>query len=317
MRSRKCPPDLLYYIPGGETVEDKQDAAQAVNRMKAYIAAHLLEPMTARDVARAAGYSPFYAARIFKAQTRLTPFEYIRAERLSGAAHALRGGEGRVLDVALDFVFDSHEGFTRAFTKAFGISPKRFADFPCSDGWLIPYRGRLPMNKTEVSCMDDNTAVIFTQIVERPKRKLLLLRGKTADEYFAYCEEVGCDVWEVLCGVKEALYEPVGLWLHEAMRKEGTGVYAQGVELPLSWNGETPAGYEVLELNACKMLVFQGEPYDDEVFEDAIGKLWRRIERFNPQVYGYRYADELAPRMQLAPQGWRGYIEMRPVEEIK
>ena len=130
-------------------MEDKTAAAQAADRMKAYIASHLLEPMTARDVARAAGYSPFYAARIFKAQTGLTPFEYIRAERLSGAAHSLRGGEGRVLDVALDFVFDSHEGFTRAFTKAFGISPKRFADVPRSDGWLIPYRGRLPMKKTE------------------------------------------------------------------------------------------------------------------------------------------------------------------------
>jgi len=37
----------------------------------------------------------------------------------------------------------------------------------------------------------------------------------------------------------------------------------------------------------------------------------------NPIVYGYEYADALAPRMQLAPMGWRGYIEMRPVREIK
>jgi len=63
------------------------------------------------------------------------------------------------------------------------------------------------------------------------------------------------------------------------------------------------------------MLVFQGEPYDDEVFDQAISALWERIEIFNPEVYGYEYADELAPRMQLAPLGWRGYIEMRPVRE--
>ncbi len=298
-------------------MEDKTDAVKAVSRMKEYIAGHLFEPMTACDVARAAGYSPFYAARIFKVQTGMTPFEYIRMKRLSGAAHALRGGEGRVLDVALDFVFDSHEGFTRAFTKAFGIGPKRFATVKQPDGWLIPYRGRLLRNKTEVLCMDDNTAVIFTQIVERPRRKLLLRRGKTAEEYFAYCEEVGCDVWDVLCSIKEALYEPVGLWLPDGMRPKGTGVYAQGVELPLSFNGEIPKDYEVIELPACKMLVFQGEPFDDEAFGDAIDRLQLRIEKFNPEVYGYVYADELAPKMQLEPQGWRGYIEMRPITEFK
>jgi len=41
------------------------------------------------------------------------------------------------------------------------------------------------------------------------------------------------------------------------------------------------------------------------------------MKKFNPEVYGYKYADELAPKMQLAPLGWRGYIEMRPVREMK
>ena len=29
----------------------------------------------------------------------------------------------------------------------------------------------------------------------------------------ALITEVGCEIWDVLCGVKEALYEPVGLWM--------------------------------------------------------------------------------------------------------
>jgi hypothetical protein len=41
-----------------------------------------------------------------------------------------------------------------------------------------------------------------------------------------------------------------------------------------------------------------------------------RIRSFNPQVYGYQYAPELTPRMQLEPQGWRGYIEMLPVRDL-
>ncbi|MCL2055091.1 MAG: hypothetical protein FWG90_11760 [Oscillospiraceae bacterium] len=63
------------------------------------------------------------------------------------------------------------------------------------------------------------------------------------------------------------------------------------------------------------MLVFQGEPYGEEDFEQAIGTCMEQINKYNPEVYGYEYAGELAPKMQLAPMGWRGYIEMRPIRE--
>ena len=97
------------------------------------------------------------------------------------------------------------------------------------------------------------------------------------------------------------------------MRPKGTGIYAHGVEVPVDYLGKVPEGFDVIDLDPCKMLVFQGEPYDDEKFQDAVGACMDRIEKFNPEVYGYQFADELSPRMQLAPMGWRGYIEMRPV----
>ena len=168
------------------------DNALAAERMKRYIAEHLREPITAMDIAKAAGYSQYHAARVFKGETGLSPFEYIRRERLTASARALRGGHIRVLDVALDYVFDSHEGFTRAFTRGFGISPKKYASCPEPEGWLIPYRylGRTPL-RMEGSVMNQ-TAVIFTQIVERPARKLILRRSRKAEDYFAYAEEIGC-----------------------------------------------------------------------------------------------------------------------------
>ena len=173
--------------------------------------------------------------------------------------------------------------------------------------------------------MAEKPAIIFTQIVERPARKLLLKHSTSAEGYFGYCEEFGCAddgsgnsiPWEIVSKIKEALYEPVGLWLPDTMRLAGTGVYAQGVELPIDYDGAIPDGFDVIDLEPCKLLVFQGEPYDDDDYQQAIGALWARIEKFNPEVYGYEYADELAPRMQLAPMGWRGYIELRPVREIK
>ena len=101
------------------------------------------------------------------------------------------------------------------------------------------------------------------------------------------------------------------------MRPEGTGIYAHGVEVAADYAGDIPEGFDVIDLEPCKMLVFQGEPYIEEHYQEAVGACMERIEKFNPEVYGYQYADELAPKMQLAPAGWRGYIELRPVKEIK
>ena len=161
-----------------------------------------------------------------------------------------------------------------------------------------------------------NTATVFVQVVERPSRKLIMKRGIKATHYFQYCEEVGCDVWGILSSIKEAMYEPAGMWLPDNLIKPGTSKYVQGVEVPSNYTGEVPDGFEIIELKPCKMMVFQGEPYEDEKFGEAIEELWDVMKKYNPQIYGFEWADGDAPRFQLEPQGYRGYIEARPVREI-
>ena len=158
--------------------------------------------------------------------------------------------------------------------------------------------------------------VVFVQVAERPERKVLLKRGIKAEDYFAYCEEVGCDIWPVLTSVREALYEPIGMWLPKHLILEGTSRYVQGVELPMDYAGTIPEGYELIELPPCKVMIFQGEPYDDAEFMDAIGEIWEHIEKFDPTIYGYQWDPEAAPRFQLAPLGHRGYIEALPVTAV-
>ncbi len=296
------------------------EKVKAVQRMQAYIEEHLNESITLKMLAKAAGYSPWHAERIFKELIEKTPFDYIRALRLSRAAVKLRDGKLRVIDVALDFVFDSHEGFTRAFSKQFGVTPKYYSKNGPTLKLFMPESIRdyyLKLQKGEDNmCKNTNTNTVFIQVIDRPSRKLILKRGVKATHYFEYCEEVGCDVWEVLSGVKEAIYEPIGMWLPENMRKPGTSEYAQGVEVPADYAGKVPEGFELLELAPCKMMVFQGQPYQDEKFEDAIGELWEVMKKYNPELYGFKWADEDGPRFQLIPMGYRGYIEARPVRQL-
>jgi AraC family transcriptional regulator len=299
---------------------ERWERTNAVQRMQDCIERHLTEPITLHMLANAAGYSPWHSARLFKELTGKTPFEYIRSLRLSQAAVKLRNEDVKVIDVAFDFVFDSHEGFTRAFSKQFGMTPKNYCkDTPplklfmpvrIHDYYLKLQRGDDNMPKSPKA----NT--VFVQVVERPARKLILKRGIKATHYFEYCEEVGCDVWDALSAIKEAIYEPIGMWLPENLRKPGTSTYAQGVEVPANYAGGVPDGFESIDLPPCKMMVFQGQPYEDEKFESDIGEIWEVMKNFKPEIYGFKWADRDGPRFQLAPLGYRGYIEARPARQI-
>ncbi len=299
---------------------DNWEPVKAVQRMQSYIEKHLQEPITLHKLASIAGYSPWHAAKIFKTLIGKSPFEYIRTMRLSQAAMRLREDDVRIVDVAFDFVFDSHEGFTRAFSKQFGLTPQRFNQEKPPVKLFMPGNIRetyLALKNGEYTMSENQkSTTIFVQVVDRPARKLILKRGIKADNYYTYCEEVGCEIWDVLTGIKQALYEPIGMWLPENLRKPGTSTYVQGVELPLDYAGPIPEGYELIELPPCKVMVFQGEPYDDNEFEKAIISLWDKMKNFQPELYGFQWADEDGPRFQLAPQGYRGYIEGRPVRPL-
>ncbi len=301
-------------------ISERDENINSVRRMQEYIEEHIADKITLSQLAKTACYSPWHSEKLFKELTGIAPFDYIRALRLSKAAIVLRDNKPKIIDVAFDFVFDSHEGFTKAFSKQFGLSPKSYSKeappiqlffpYPANDYRHTKLKGEhtMPENK--------NLKAVFVQVIERPVRKALIKRGVNATEYFAYCEEVGCEVWGMLTSVKEALYEPIGMWLPRSMITSGTSQYIQGVELPMDYNKPIPDGYELTEFQPCKMMVFQGPPFEDDNFEEAITDVWELIKTFDPSLYGYTWADDLAPRFQLIPMGYRGYIEARPVTPI-
>lgn len=299
---------------------DRGECILAVRRMQEYIEEHIAEPITLFQLAGAAGYSQWHSEKLFKDLVGKTPFDYIRSLRLSKAAVILRDRKPKIIDVAFDFVFDSHEGFTKAFSKEFGLPPKRYEKETPPIRLFIPYRAndyRHTKREGAKSMQENkNLKAVFVQVVERPARKVMLKRGVNAAGYFEYCAEVGCDIWGTLSSVKEALYEPIGMWLPESMIKSGTSKYVQGVELPLDYSKPIPEGYELREFPPCKMMVFQGPPFEEDKFEEAILDLWEIMKTFDPNLYGYEWADDVAPRFQLAPMGYRGYIEARPVKPI-
>lgn len=292
-----------------------QDKEIAVLKMQQYIQDNIKNQITHANLAKVSNYSLWYSARIFKELTGKSVFEYIRMLRLTLAAKELRDTSSKVIDVAFDFVFDSHEGFTRAFAKEFNITPKAYQTSPIPLPYFIPH-GVLTISKNEGGKMMKEMKAVFVQIVERPKRKAIIRRAKTATNYFEYCNEVPCEIWGVLSSIKEAISEPVGLWLSKNLQKKNTSLYVQGVEVPLDYTNAIPEDCEIITLPETLMMIFQGEPYDDNFFEEEVGQVMDFVRKYNPEVYGYVYDDE-GYRFQYEPQGYRGYIEGRTVRKIQ
>jgi len=177
---------------------------------------------------------------------------------------------------------------------------------------FTPYGVRYRKPKEEKNM--DNIRNVFIQLTTRPARKVIIKRGVKAQEYFAYCEEVGCDVWGMLTSMKSLCGEPVCLWLPPKYVKPGTSVYVQGVEVPLDYDGPIPEGFDVMELPEAQYLLFQGEPFEEENFGQAISEIWQAQEKFDPARMGLEW-DEENPKIQLEPRGERGYMDLKAVKK--
>lgn len=283
----------------------------AVQRMQDYIEAHLDEEIGLADLARASLFSPWHAHRLFRAYLGLAPAEYVRRLRLSRSALALKRGDRRITDVALALGFGSVDGYTRAFARTFGMTPSQYARDPVPITLFVPYGAKFRALRKERTTMNE-TKHIFLQVIHKPAHKVVLKRGVAAEDYFPYCEEVGCDVWGTLLSMDSLCGEPVCLWLPDRYRTPGTSVYVQGVEVPLDYDGPVPDGFDTIELPAADYLMFQGEPFQEEDYCDAISAVQQAMDRYDPSVLGYAWDDD-TPRTQLEPRGARGYIELRGI----
>ena len=96
--------------------------SDVLNKVLAYIDVHIHEKITLCDLSEIACYSPFYFSKLFSEAMGMPVTGYIRIRKLQHAIVPLLEGK-KVLDVALSYAFDSHEGFTRAFTQLFGSTP--------------------------------------------------------------------------------------------------------------------------------------------------------------------------------------------------
>ena len=98
-------------------------AWEAIQKTLDYIEDHIGEDISIEELAKLAALSQFYYQRLFSRLVNEPVREYIKLRRLARAVEVLQNKQKRIIDIALDYGFGSHETFTRAFKETYGITP--------------------------------------------------------------------------------------------------------------------------------------------------------------------------------------------------
>jgi AraC-like DNA-binding protein/mannose-6-phosphate isomerase-like protein (cupin superfamily) len=102
--------------------EPKEFVAAAI----AYLRKHLQEPVRMSDLVRHVGFSRARMFDMFKAQTGLTPNDYLQRLRIEKAQEQLRQTKLSVTEIGLATGFSTGQYFSTVFGRYTGVSPTRF-----------------------------------------------------------------------------------------------------------------------------------------------------------------------------------------------
>jgi len=168
---------------------------------------HLDEPLNLDDLATMAGFSPYHFHRIFQHVTGESPKGYLRRLRLERAVARLKASPDNVLPIALEAGFTTHETFTRAFTRQFGISPSEFrrvlrAYRDCVDDTMTTHSFPGFSDETPLTLRFDMHREPVT--VEAPPGRHLLFVRHTGYEHLLAGRESFLSLWDELFAYADA-----------------------------------------------------------------------------------------------------------------
>jgi AraC family transcriptional regulator len=97
-----------------------------LNRVLEYIDANLEADISVKDLADTACFSLFHFVRAFHLATGRPPHTYLSERRLDNAKKMLAYSNQSLVEISLNCRFSGQANFTKAFTRAVGVSPGRY-----------------------------------------------------------------------------------------------------------------------------------------------------------------------------------------------
>ena len=91
-----------------------------------YIEDNLKYPFTIEQLSKEVCCSLYHFQRLFSGATGVSVAEYIRKRRLSESLNDLRTTDKKVIEIAFEYQYGTHESFSKAFSKQYSLSPIDF-----------------------------------------------------------------------------------------------------------------------------------------------------------------------------------------------
>ncbi len=98
------------------------DYMNLIQKTLDYIDDHIIDKITVDQLSELAGFSTYHYYRVFNSFIGMPVMEYVTRRKLQYTLHEL-SNNGKVSDIAFDYGFKTHAGFTKAFKKCFGYAP--------------------------------------------------------------------------------------------------------------------------------------------------------------------------------------------------
>lgn len=107
---------------GASLLADRQPVSQAMR----LIDAHLAQPLSVAELAKAVHLSPSHFSRLFRSTTGFSPHEYIVLHRINRAKTLLHSTTLSVKEIAYQVGYHSETNFIVSFLHKVGMSPTAF-----------------------------------------------------------------------------------------------------------------------------------------------------------------------------------------------
>lgn len=101
----------------------------SVFRSLEIIEKRISEKLTVENIASSVYFSKYHYGRLFREIVGDSVMEYVTKRKLTLAGRELLETNASVLDIALRFGYESHEGFTRSFKSYMGVTPTEYRKY--------------------------------------------------------------------------------------------------------------------------------------------------------------------------------------------
>lgn len=264
------------------------DTAAILQEILDYIDEHVTEGLSVELLAARAGFSPWHFCRVFQWGVGYSVMGYVRGRRLAFAAHELGSGR-RILDIALEYGFETHSGFSKAFRRHFGCPPETYRlhahcgrplppSLPCMKKYLIGGIVMEPKFVTLPAVKLAGFALKTTMTENRDNQSI-------PSFWTAYMRDGRMEKLHAESFVKS--HAEYGACFPEDP-ETGEFEYVIGVE-PKE-NAAVPDGYRVCELPPATYAVFSTPPCGGPDFVPTIRGVWDYIFNEWFPASGYEYA---------------------------